>query len=550
MDPFLDDFITYENQYGYKTQGLLDQDFPLSSPFSEHSDSTGVFPAFMPKTIQNLLDPDESQFPQAQFYSKGSPQQASSPFYTAKSGKNDYTEPSEATDSVDQYEFFNNSEDAEEPESKLNNRSKRIQKREKAKERVKTKTTKSSNTKASAKQKEELSTEDLLQQVDARFIPEGFNDPDLDDKTRKKMIQMIRNRVSAQNSRDRKKVYLQQLEETNNQLTEETVRLEKEKVVLMNKLKEAELTCQKFREENETLKRKNLCIKCGCTLDIQSPNSSSSEENSPILRRSHAGGNFFGLGMSFAFIFCILLVFNGDYFNGGGLTQGGQAPRATTMHALANIATKLETCVMPEGLQAAPLRTKELAQSLAEMQLQLGGAPILEKIKPHMDQFKRYHENVYRAYENNKAVVDLSEKMLENRAYSLSSFGSYDHHTGAFLEEEKPSIITTKNKTSTLFCPNGFEFFTQNTRVPMEEEKGESTLRFSNGIEDLSVGKTLDLEKADFVQLLVPKNMIGRYGINEISSETGIPIIPDVEDKTLIEVWAKIYAVRDLALSL
>jgi len=539
---FFSDFITYENQYDFKPQGFLDHDFPLSSPFSENSDSTGVFPAFLPKTIQNLLDPDDSQFPQAQIHSKGSPQQISSPFYTVQSKKDDFTDPSEVTDSVDQYEFFNNSEENEERETKLNSRSKRIQKREKAKERVKTKTTKNTTTKASAKPKEELSNEDFLLQVDAKFIPEGFDDPDMDDKTRKKMIQMIRNRVSAQNSRDRKKVYLQQLEENNTHLSEANARLIKEKENILKQLKEAEATCQKFKEENEALRRNNLCLKCGCTLEIQSP--TSSEESVPVIRRSHAGGNFFGLGMSFAFIFCILLFFNGDFFGAG--SQGGQSARVTTMNALTKIVNRmdLETCIVPERTS---LPAQELAATVAEMLLD---APIMNKIKPRMDQFKKHHENVYRAYENNKAVIDLSEKMLENRVYSLSNSYAYGHHTGAFLEEEKPSVISTKNKTSTLFCPNGFEFFTQNSQVAMEEEKLESTQNLSNGMESFSVGKTLDLEKADYVQILLPKNMIGRYGVTENSSETGIPIIPDVEDKTLIEVWAKIYAVRDLALSL
>ena len=62
MDPSLDDFITYDNQFMLKHNSVFDAEFSLSSPFSENSDTAGVFPPFLPKTIQNLLDPDvESQ---------------------------------------------------------------------------------------------------------------------------------------------------------------------------------------------------------------------------------------------------------------------------------------------------------------------------------------------------------------------------------------------------------------------------------------------------------------------------------------------------------
>lgn len=58
MDPVFDDFIAYDSHYHNKFENLFDQDFS-SSPFSENSDSTGIFPAHMPKTIKNLLDVDD-----------------------------------------------------------------------------------------------------------------------------------------------------------------------------------------------------------------------------------------------------------------------------------------------------------------------------------------------------------------------------------------------------------------------------------------------------------------------------------------------------------
>jgi len=51
-----------------------------------------------------------------------------------------------------------------------------------------------------------------ITEIPQKYIPEGFNQTNLDEKSKKKMVQMIRNRISAQNSRDRKKAYRKKLE--------------------------------------------------------------------------------------------------------------------------------------------------------------------------------------------------------------------------------------------------------------------------------------------------------------------------------------------------
>ncbi len=137
-----------------------------------------------------------------------------------------------------------------ETDDKLISKSKRIMKREKAKQRVKV--------------KQECESP-MLSGVYSKYIPEGFDNPDLDEKTRKKMIQMIRNRISAQSSRDKKKAYMMHLEEVKNLLIEEKERTVQEKEQLMKQLHKLEKAQKKLKSENvELMKNSNkTCGNCG-----------------------------------------------------------------------------------------------------------------------------------------------------------------------------------------------------------------------------------------------------------------------------------------------
>lgn len=126
-----------------------------------------------------------------------------------------------------------------ESDDKLVSRTKRILKREKAKQRIKT------------KQEGNISMPFPINTTASDVV----NDPDLDDKTKKKMIQMIRNRISAQSSRDRKKVYMVQLEDAKSLLVDENSRLNLEKEVLLKEFRKLEETQRKLKSENEGLKR-------------------------------------------------------------------------------------------------------------------------------------------------------------------------------------------------------------------------------------------------------------------------------------------------------
>lgn len=96
------------------------------------------------------------------------------------------------------------------------------------------------------KRKPKITTEHVLAgEIPAKYIPEEFNDEGLDEKERKKILQMIRNRVAAQNSRDKKKNHMKELEEQNKSMCLEIVKLKK----YIKQLEEINMALQKENQE-------------------------------------------------------------------------------------------------------------------------------------------------------------------------------------------------------------------------------------------------------------------------------------------------------------
>lgn len=190
-------------------------------------------------------------------------------------------------------------------DGRVHDKSKRIAKQDKPREKIKFK----------------QDPESIMKRVDSRYIPDGFDNPDLDDHTKKKMIQMIRNRVSAQSSRDKKKMYVTQLEEARDELEQENFTLLKEKSMLSNRIRDLERERDTLIDEVESLKKgaNYLCSKCGCTLEcepapeLQNMDSTDSSASSPVaLHRGHRSSkNFFGFSLGFAAIMCVLFIMNG-----------------------------------------------------------------------------------------------------------------------------------------------------------------------------------------------------------------------------------------------
>lgn len=92
------------------------------------------------------------------------------------------------------------------------------------------------NKKEKNKGREKLSLEEKIAMSEAFRTSPELNDPNIDQQTKKKIMQMIRNRISAQTSRDRKKLMAAKMENEINQVRMENVQLRQKIFELEQKL--------------------------------------------------------------------------------------------------------------------------------------------------------------------------------------------------------------------------------------------------------------------------------------------------------------------------
>jgi hypothetical protein len=148
----------------------------------------------------------------------------------------------------------------------------------------------------------------------------------LDENTKKKMIQQIRNRVSAQQSRDKKKHHLQQLEFEVKKLSKENQLLSQKNIEMNNKLKSFEISYAQLAHENQALKSHlDVCQHCGHSLlsspsaEYPSTDDHSSDVSASNLTRGSSPfrGSFFNYAMTFATILSVvIMVLLGDGIGG------------------------------------------------------------------------------------------------------------------------------------------------------------------------------------------------------------------------------------------
>ncbi|CAK92675.1 unnamed protein product (macronuclear) [Paramecium tetraurelia] len=130
-------------------------------------------------------------------------------------------------------------------------------------------------------------------------IPNKTNQDDKklsNETTDKKTLQMIRNRISAQNSRDRKKAYLQKLEEDFNKQSNCLQELTEQVSYLQQQLEEV----QKLNSHLQSQQSSLICINCGCKQFVL-------EEEAPISISKNRGLG--KLGFSFVVILTIFACF-------------------------------------------------------------------------------------------------------------------------------------------------------------------------------------------------------------------------------------------------
>ena len=95
----------------------------------------------------------------------------------------------------------------------------------------------------------------VLATAPEKYIPSGIDDPNLDDKTKRKMIQMAKNRMAAQKTRDRKKMYTSELEEVKEHLNRVNEELAEKNRLLEERIKALEVSQMYLMQENQELKK-------------------------------------------------------------------------------------------------------------------------------------------------------------------------------------------------------------------------------------------------------------------------------------------------------
>jgi len=230
MDLISDNFISYDDSFIVKQEKLSDPDISIPSPVSAASESTGVCPITIPATLEKFLNSTDSLAFYASENTDNVRPNKYRPFTIIRAKKQ---EPAESIP----IKF--------EDQEKILSRSKRILKR------------------AKAKQRSQLKQEFVpaLSPATSRYTAEPYNEGTGEDKTKKKMVQMIRNRISAQNSRDRKKNYVVQLEYSKNRLSDENEKLINDKNKLMKEIKKLEESQATMLKENQML-RNNKISQC------------------------------------------------------------------------------------------------------------------------------------------------------------------------------------------------------------------------------------------------------------------------------------------------
>jgi len=220
-----DNFVTYTETTVPPNESFPDLDFMLQSPFT---DSSGG---------QSYSHETNSQFQNhsVSHHSFGSPYASPEDQRTSKAQKRRQ----KTSNPESEYTMGENNE---RNLIDISSQSKKIQKRDKAKAR--------------AKIKQNMAM--VMAVAPEKYIPSGIDDPNLDDKTKRKMIQMAKNRMAAQKTRDRKKQYTSELEEVKNHLAKVNEELEEKNRLLEEKIRALEMNQVYLLQENQELKQKQF----------------------------------------------------------------------------------------------------------------------------------------------------------------------------------------------------------------------------------------------------------------------------------------------------
>jgi len=465
-----DDFISYNEQLLIKQEKLsIDDDSIIGSSTSE---STPPYPSSMDQAFQNLLHANDQSLTLEPFTyaSLMAAPQKKQPFKIIRTQKQEIIKASTET-----FEVKIESED------KLVSRTKRIQKREKAKQRLRI--------------KQEASP--ALSSVNSKYIPDGFDNPDLDDKSKRKMVQMIRNRISAQNSRDRKKHYMMQLEEAKSILADENNKLSNEKGLLLKQLKKLEKNQKKLQHENADLKKcwEENCKKCGQNkgfncMEEEEPEGQSTlskilnKITAPIMNKLPEGQKPFNKKtMTLATIISIVMVMN-IVQQGTTLLQSGTGkPKSTS--SIGQIQKK----ILQEAI-AANLPGDKSAENLELVERIL---PLMQKfgesqynLESNLEKEDATNENQIEGTVDASSFIKLEDFGEFNEMKPMDFLAAFKKRPNGFSFDEDDMLFPEdnadkKSQTSTYFSAHPFDYCNNDGKINLEEEQEVEIKNFGLG---------------------------------------------------------------------
>jgi len=160
----------------------------------------------------------------------------------------------------------------------------------------------SSNSKKIKKQEKVQQKEKIYKDLEYIFskasdkhIPEGITNPNIDIKTQRRMIQSVKNRIAAQETRDRRKTYIKELESAKEELEDFNQDLLEKNRILEEKLRAMEQEKIELLAQNEELKRKDISHYLSTTKPNEEPSNQESDvllySNSPQLSRASSNRN-------------------------------------------------------------------------------------------------------------------------------------------------------------------------------------------------------------------------------------------------------------------
>jgi hypothetical protein len=442
---------------------------------------------------------------------------------------------------------------------KLGTNSKKI-KREVAKQRTQLKQI----VKPSSKSENDEQTEALLAEL---------NNPNLDEKSSKKLKQMIRNRISAQNSRDRKKAYVSNMEKNTNFLKMQNTQLIQEITILKeaNKLLISEKEEMKKKLQNDN----SFCPHCRHN-GILSPstNTHSSDEalpipseeihfddyitrgdgGSPLFNRFFSGRSFLSYTLTVATVLSLVLLVNVSAPNGQAELANMKTNKFWVQSPMQNITN------MTDKKEIAPILTEQPALNINVMLDQALKSPFFQNIYDMRNYFNekamisffnhlKLNEKLASCTENIESYTKLETAEpieIESESYPIVEYGFLNQAKKSRSEMERKGLATLseynspttprKNKFSTLFCPAGFEFFdTENDDLIKKPSILDSQ-------------KVLDTE---YLQFYIPKRQVTGIYKNKTSNELIIsPEVNTADENVMLEVWCKVFHVRELSATL